>query len=1112
MNLKLKANILRIYIISVIALIGCCGLGFSLNSQLPERGLQSSYSSNDSIVINIIEALSRGKSLGDERKIEIERKIKSFPGRIVRRDTSSYFLQSILGIAYNEFVTEDFEEVKKISSAFCNNVEELNPFYLPIKYGLIKFSSFRIKDKEDSHSEDLFGPSPEFIRDQNISKFIVGLLPDLPLDLNLDTYRNLLNCFKESGGFPRLIGSRIDDNFFERCAKAERRDILELAEHLWCLEEDILDVINKEVEIDYSALQAHPGFKDEDPTNEEIEQQNLRALKEISLQLFDADGNIDMIDSLIAIGHEESIGKYIDNFQYLKNARGEYREIIDKAAKYELYIPLKWQPRFYGYWGIAHLALGENDEALEKFEKSFDEKTKKDAFSGSVLNYATALAQKGEIDNAIRLYRTQEGKTTNINDSFNFWDGLGYLYSFICPDKALEYYERADSILLAHEGPDFNVNSFLSWPTNNGTRHFARKSRMLNKDLFKLRNALQQARLSSGVDSYFSFYGGIPAVFYRSEAGRFKNLLFDFKGAGEEFELARGIISRLDPQDYRIRWWNESWQDLNNFISTYGKDTETILETLKSGEFSSLHKIWLLGELAGYYGNYERGETFDINFINESLAKNLVETIYAVSYYESRNLPVAIYRIQEILMNNENLQQETEHLAELNLLRKGALESSKTGIEKHLLESNRTIRQDYLALCDLRKQLNYAYAYEDSLKIRKLLPQIANNESRLYYSLKDSIKPDDFIASDVISIRSNLSSNDLAIDFVEIPYAGGIKTGAFIYFPDEKVEYVDLTSVIRENGKDWDFSNIWIPLLPFMENKENIYFSPDGRLINKGIEYYPDSEKIPIFQNYRLHRVSHLRNLGNKEVTLTGGIALIGVSDHNSPIGEGDTISRGNWSDLREVEYEINLIDHKLKAVSHNLFYNDSAIEENIKALEGSDISILHFSTHGVYRNRDSLINSASNKDDFDHNVALRTLKSDRQEICGIILRRGNLTWQMPHLLDEEDDILTAEEIEVMNFPKLQLTVLSACDSGLGEINSDGIQGLQRAFKIAGSKNIICSLNKVDDYWSAQFMGELYKNLAEGLSIYDSFRNAQISIKLAAPDNPVAWSSYILIE
>ena len=76
-------------------------------------------------------------------------------------------------------------------------------------------------------------------------------------------------------------------------------------------------------------------------------------------------------------------------------------------------------------------------------------------------------------------------------------------------------------------------------------------------------------------------------------------------------------------------------------------------------------------------------------------------------------------------------------------------------------------------------------------------------------------------------------------------------------------------------------------------------------------------------------------------------------------------------------------------------------------------------------------------------------------------MRNGNLSWKAEAITEDEDNILTSEEVETLTFPKLNLTVLSACETGLGELSADGVWGLQRAFRIAGSTSLICYLRQV---------------------------------------------------
>ncbi len=89
--------------------------------------------------------------------------------------------------------------------------------------------------------------------------------------------------------------------------------------------------------------------------------------------------------------------------------------------------------------------------------------------------------------------------------------------------------------------------------------------------------------------------------------------------------------------------------------------------------------------------------------------------------------------------------------------------------------------------------------------------------------------------------------------------------------------------------------------------------------------------------------------------------------------------------------------------------------------------------------------------------------------------------------------------------------MLSACETGLGQINgSEGVFGLQRAFKMAGVQNIIMSLWKVPDAQTAELFEIFYTECFNGKSITDAFQLAQSKMKAKYP--PYFWAGFVLLE
>lgn len=172
---------------------------------------------------------------------------------------------------------------------------------------------------------------------------------------------------------------------------------------------------------------------------------------------------------------------------------------------------------------------------------------------------------------------------------------------------------------------------------------------------------------------------------------------------------------------------------------------------------------------------------------------------------------------------------------------------------------------------------------------------------------------------------------------------------------------------------------------------------------------------------------------------------------------------------------------------------------------------ILHIATHGYFfpdPKEQKSINT------FENNDPVFKISNHPMLRSGLIMAGGNATWKGENTLEgHEDGILTAYEISQMNLSNTELVVLSACETGLGEINgNEGVYGLQRAFKIAGAKYLIMSLWQVPDKQTSLLMTTFYKKwLEEKMSIPDAFHSAQKDLREAGLD-PYYWAGFVLVE
>jgi len=118
--------------------------------------------------------------------------------------------------------------------------------------------------------------------------------------------------------------------------------------------------------------------------------------------------------------------------------------------------------------------------------------------------------------------------------------------------------------------------------------------------------------------------------------------------------------------------------------------------------------------------------------------------------------------------------------------------------------------------------------------------------------------------------------------------------------------------------------------------------------------------------------------------------------------------------------------------------------------------------------------------------------------------------------LDEEDGVLTAEEIASLDLSGVEWAVLSACDTGVGEVRAgEGVFGLRRAFEVAGVRSLIMSLWSVEDESAREWMKALYEaHLIQGKGTAESVRDASLAVlsdrrAKGLSTHPFYWGAFV---
>jgi len=334
---------------------------------------------------------------------------------------------------------------------------------------------------------------------------------------------------------------------------------------------------------------------------------------------------------------------------------------------------------------------------------------------------------------------------------------------------------------------------------------------------------------------------------------------------------------------------------------------------------------------------------------------------------------------------------------------------------------------------------------------------------------------------------------------------------------------------------------VWDPLLPYMEGARMVFLVPDGALQLVSFAALPlDEGSFLLEEGPLLHYLSAERDLvaGRSEGLGAGGLLALGNPSFDEPSlfaalqgGRKPSPSvpalvaslaafRGQRSacgDFQSMHFQpVPASRREVRAVGAlwrkgtggapaTLLTGPEASEAAFKA-EAPGKGVLHLATHGFFLN--GICPSAGRGGAAGH-AGENPLLLSGLALAGANHRRAAGP-------EEEDGILTAEEVAALDLSAARLAVLSACDTGVGEVRAgEGVLGLRRAFRMAGVETLVTSLWPVEDEAARLWMKAFYRaRFVRGMRVPESVREASLEVmrqqhRREGTRHPSSWAAFV---
>lgn len=423
--------------------------------------------------------------------------------------------------------------------------------------------------------------------------------------------------------------------------------------------------------------------------------------------------------------------------------------------------------------------------------------------------------------------------------------------------------------------------------------------------------------------------------------------------------------------------------------------------------------------------------------------------------------------------------------------------------------------------------------FENQRKLARLTLNVPNNSEEIerYHKnvkkIKEDISKEEiFLSKKVLELDTQaitykdilniLKPKELYIDFAKVD-------DTYFYFILDKQEHITFNKFTKEDSQKIDeiiqkiredigktplrlvkirYGKLYDLIIKNMniQDKVSLIISPDGLLELIPFEaFYNEVEQKYLVEKLNIRYIPSGKELvklyQNRTISKSQKVVVFSEVDfdyksaiRNKPRSRGNLLGmlEPNWHYLNSSEEETKIIQSTFKK-NVITFLKDKATQENLFKVDAP--KLLHLSTHGIFIKNSEIVNP--------------------MEKSLILLSGANESIRQK----KGDGVISGLELAGLNLHGTELVVLSACETGVGEIEeAEGISGLSKAFMKAGAKNIVMSLWSVDDKATSKLMEYFYQNIKNGDDYTIALNKAKrtmIQSQKNSEMHPYFWSGFI---